>query len=639
MLNFIRERAQGWIAAIIVGLLIIPFALWGINQYFGGGGQLAVATVNGTEITQQEFQQAFYDQRARMQQMLGAQYDSRLFDPQIKKRVINDLVDQELLLQNAADVGYRVGDEAVASTIRSIDAFKEDGVFSTERYQQALQSQGESPPTFESRVKRMMLTSQLTDGLASSVLVTDADIDESIRLTKQTRELRYLILPTGRYADEAGADEESIKAYYEKNASQFMTPEQVSVEYVELSAAEISAKMAKDKPPTEEQLKEYFEKTASQYSVPEERRARHILISVGEGADEATIKTAREKIEALQARIKAGESFEKLAKENSEDPGSAKEGGDLGYFSRGIMDPGFEKAAFALKVGEVSDPVLSSFGFHLIKLEAIREAKSKKFEDVREELIPEYQKDAAERRYFDLAEKLTNLAYESPDSLSTVADQLGLELKKSPFFASTGGQGLFANPRVVTAAFGNDVLTQGYNSEPVEVGENHVLVMRLLEHKEASQLPLEKVHAQVKKHLVEEKAREAAKKAGDDAVQQLHSGTADNSIAGKLKVAWKNTVTVARDSKDADAAIVKKAFTMTKPQEGKISYDGVVLRNGDYAIIALNKVTEGDPATVDKSERETIRRQLANALQANSREYLIATLRKGASIKIQEEDL
>ena len=418
-----------------------------------------------------------------------------------------------------------------------------------------------------------------------------------------------------------------------------MTTEKVRVEYVELSIGSIAAKMASDEPPTEEQLREYFDATASQYTVPEERQARHILIQVEEGADEAAVQAAREKIQSIHEKIKAGESFEKLAKENSEDPGSSELGGDLGYFGRGIMDPSFEDAAFALKEGEVSEPVLTSFGFHLIKLDDIREGQSRNFEDVRGELVSEYQQNVAERKYFDLAEKLTNLAYETPDSLSEVADQLELELKQSPFFGRSGGPGIFSNPRIASAAYSDDVLTQGYNSEPLDVGENHVIVLRLLEHQEASQLPLEKVKDQVKARLIVQKAREATRKAGEDAVKQLQAGTADKGIAGKLTVAWKNSVILDRDSKDVNAAIVNKVFSMAKPTEGGTSFDGVVLPNGNYAIIALSKVVEGDPSTVDKAERDTIKRELMNAAAVNSQEYLLSTLRKSASIRIQEEDL
>lgn len=639
MLNFIRERAQGWIAGIIVGLLIIPFALWGINQYFGGGGQAVVANVNGAEIKQQEFKQDFYRQRMRMQQMLGKQYDARLFDPQIKKRVINDLVNQQLLLQNADKVGLRVSDETVAATIRSINAFREDGAFSAARYEQQLKSQGESPTVFEHRVKQMTLASQLPDGLASTVLVTDDEIDNVIRLQQQKREFRYFVLPVSKYKDSSVVDEAAIKSYYEKNLDQYMTPEQVSVQYVELSMADIESNLAKNNPPTEKQLREFYESNASKYAVPEERKARHILIQVGEGADKATIEAARKKAEDLLAKIKAGASFSELAKKYSDDPGSAQQGGDLGYFARGVMDPAFEKAAFSLKVGEVSEPVRTSFGFHLIKLEAIRESRAKKFEDVRNELVKAYQKDAAERKYYDLAEKLTNLSYETPDSLSEVANQLGLKLKQSSLFTRAGGSGVFANPRVVDAAFSDDVLTQGYNSEPVDVGENHVVVLRLSQHKEASQLPLDKVQDQVKTHLIDEAAREKVHETGLDAVKQLQEGKADNSIAGKFSVAWKQSVDIDRNSKSVDPGLVNKVFRMTKPAQGATSYDGVVLPNGDYAIIALNKVTDGDPAAVKKEERENIKRRLIKEASTNAQNYLMADLRSKAKIQIQEEDL
>jgi peptidyl-prolyl cis-trans isomerase D len=223
MLHFIREHAQGWIAWVIVGLLIIPFALWGINKYFGSGGKLVAATVNGSEISQREFQQAFYEQRSRMQQMLGGQYNAQLFDPQIKQRVISELVDRELLMQNAKDAGYRVSDQTVIATIQGIDAFRQDGAFSKSLYQQQVQAQGQSPAGFERRVKRMILTGQLPDGLSSTVFVTDAELDAAIRLQEQSRDFHYLILPVSKYQDATVADEAAVKAYYDQHAEDFMT--------------------------------------------------------------------------------------------------------------------------------------------------------------------------------------------------------------------------------------------------------------------------------------------------------------------------------------------------------------------------------------------------------------------------------
>jgi len=241
MLHFIRERVQGLIAWVIIGLIILVFSLFGITDYLGDGGKLVAANVNGTEISQREFQQAFYDQRNRMQQMLGEQYDAQLFDPQIKQRVISELVDRELLLQNADDAGYRVSDQTVISTIQSIDAFREDGVFSSDLYQQQVQTQGQSPAAFEQRVKRMITSGQLPDGLASSVLITDAELDAVIKLEEQKRDFQYFVLTTASYQDESLATDEAIKTYYDKHVDRFMTTERVRVEYVELDAATLKS--------------------------------------------------------------------------------------------------------------------------------------------------------------------------------------------------------------------------------------------------------------------------------------------------------------------------------------------------------------------------------------------------------------
>jgi peptidyl-prolyl cis-trans isomerase D len=635
MLSFIRERAQGWVAWVIVGLLIIPFALWGINEYLGNGGRLAVADVNGTEISQGEFQQAFYEQRGRMQQMFGEQYDARLLDPQIKQRTINLLIDRELLLQYANEMGYRVSDKTVVATIQSIDAFREDGAFSTGLYQQQVQAQGQSPAAFEQRVKRLMATSQLPDGLAATVLVTDAELDKAIKLQEQTRDFQYLILPTSKYQDESVANEAAIKAYYEQHLKWFMTTEKVSVEYVELSAAAL----APDEEPNEEKLRELYDSNSSQFQVPEERQASHILIQLEDGVDEAAVNAARDKANDLVAKIKSGESFEDLAKTNSDDPGSAELGGDLGYFGRGVMEPDFEQAVFALNEGGISEPVLTSFGFHIIKLTGVRAEASKPFEEVREELLKQFQLDVAERQYFDLTEKLTNLAYESPDSLSEIADQLGLAIKQSPLFGRTGGADIFANKQTVAAAYSNDVLKQGFNSEPIEIGANHVVVLRMLEHQEAKQRPLEDVQAQVKTQLIREKAIESTKAAGEALIKQLETGEDSKAAAQSLALEWKVAKAVKRTAEKMDAAVVNQAFGLKRPAEDSVSFGGGAFASGNYVIIQLDKVADGNPATFEKSERETLKRRMADALGNDAQTYLIETLKSQASIIVQKDEL
>jgi len=631
MLNFIREKIQGWVAWVIVGLLIVPFALWGINEYFGNGGGLVAATVNGTEIDQREFQQAFYEQRGRMQEMLGSQYDSRIFDPQLRQRVINELVERELLLQNADAMGYRVSEENVAATIRSFEMFQENGVFSPELYRQQLQSQGQSPAGFEQRIKRALLASQLPSGIAETAFVTNAELDALIRLQGQQREVAYLTLPLKRYEDEADASEEAISSYYEEHRDRYMIPEMVSVEYVELSADALGS----DAQPSDDELREFYKARSQQFVVPEERKVRHILLSIPEGAGEAEVEEVRKKAEDVLKRIHAGESFEKLAKEVSEDPGSADMGGDLGFISLGVMEPDFEQVAFSLKVGEVSEPVLTSFGFHIIKVDEIRAGTTKPFESVRDELLKEYRRDAAEREYFDLADKLTNMAYETPDSLAEVADALGLPLKESDFLTRQGGEGVFAKPQLADAAFSDEVLKQGYNSEPVEVGDKHVVVLRLKEHREAAPRLLEEVADTIRQQIIAEKARERAQNAAAELVKRLESGASREEAAKEVGAEWQTPAALGRNAVTVDSALVQAVFRMPRPAEGATRYGSTALSSGDFAVLALSRVIDADPASFDKAERENLRQQLTSLRGTESGQALLEALKAKAHIVIQ----
>lgn len=636
MLHFIRENAKGWIAWIIIGLLIIPFALWGINEYFGGGGSVSIATVNGTEISQRDFQQAFLEQRNRMRQALGEQYDASLFDTQIRESVINQLVERELVRQYAEDSGFRISETLVANTIRKLEAFQESGAFSTSLYEQQVRSSGQSPTAFEHRLQLAMLVSQVSESLLDTAFVTDAEVDDVIKLREQKRSFDYLVLPMVKYRDESLADDAAIQSYYDNNAQRFMSDEQMRVEYVELAASDLIPQEV----PDENVLREFFDGRANEYRVPEERQVKHILIQVDENADEAVLNTARTKAEELLVKINAGESFEDLARSHSDDPGSAPAGGELGIFSRGVMDPVFEEAAFGLNKGQVSELVRTSFGFHILKLEAIHESRGKNFEDVRQALLAEYQGDIAEKRYFELAEQLTNLAYTASDSLSDVAIEVGLELKQSPFFTRAGGEDLFSKPAVIKAAFSEDVLRQGYNSEPLEVAQNHVLVIRLLEHREARQEPLEAVKEQVKGWLLTQAAQESVADAGNAVLEQLKLvGEAYESVARPLGVEWKQGVGLGRSAREVSPPLVAEAFRLNKPETDVATYGSVVLANGDFALIRLTAVTEGDSASYDKVARETLKRRLAGEYGRNAERRLLESLKANAKVVLNTDDI
>jgi peptidyl-prolyl cis-trans isomerase D len=635
MLYFIREKIQGWIAWAIVILLIIPFALWGINEYMGGGGALAVATVNGEEISQRDFQQNYYMQRNRMREMLGAQYDPSVFDARIKEQALQDLIDQELLAQNAKQVGFRVAEDSVKQTILSIDAFKEDGQFSNQLYARALQAQGESPTSFEQRLQRAILTQQLHSGVSNSALVTETELQRLLKIENQTRDIDHLTLKADNFKNDADASDEVLQQYYDAHRDEFMTPEQVSIEYVELKASDLGT----DAQPSEEELQQFYEERVSQFQVPEERRTRHILIAVNKGADEETINKAREKATEIRKKLADGGDFAKLAEEYSDDPGSSKLGGDIGFFGQGNLDPEYEKAMFALKVGEISEPVLSSFGFHIIKLEEIRAEKSKPFEEVKDELIADYRKNIAERKFFEEAEKLTTLAYEVPTTLADAAGAVGLEIKTTPLFGRRGGPGIAANAKVAQLAFSNEVLVEGYNSEPVEIGENHVVVLRVKEHVEKKPRTLEEAKTEIKTRVLNEKAREKAKQRGEDVIKRLQGGEDIQAIAKELELEWVKSGELKRSDRKVDSAIVSQAFKLSRPEEGKSSFGGTALANGDYAVIAVNKVTDGDIANIEESNKVNLRRTLAGIRGDANFTDLLSSLKEAANIVIQDNNV
>jgi len=636
MLGYIRESVQGWIAWAIVILLIIPFALWGINEYFGTGGSLVVANVNGEEITQQTYQREFYLQRDRMREMFGDQFNPSLMDPQIKQKALDDIINREVIVQTANEVGYRISDDFLVQTIQGFEAFQENGEFSNQLYKQQLSAQGESPSTFEYRIQRAVLSQQMYSGVAATPVVTKHDVDYLLKLQEQTRDIGYMVLKADSFKQEADATEEAIKQYYDQNSDRYMAPEMVSLEYLELNAAAL----ATDEQPTEEELQQFYEERASLYVTPEERRTRHILVNVDTGATQEQIQAAKQKAEDLRKQIAEGADFEKLAKENSDDPGSAQLGGDIGFFGKDSLDPAYEEAMFSLKVGEVSEPVLSAFGYHIIKLEEIREQKAKPFEEVKPTLIAEYQRGIAERKYFELTEKLTNLAYEVPDTLEDAAGATGLEIKTTNMFPRSGGPGIAANPKVSAAAFSDDVLKQGYNSEPISIGENHVVVIRVKEHQDAKLKPFDEVKETIKAQLINEKARERAKQQGLNIIEQLAKGEATPAAAAKIaNVEWSEAGELKRTDRTIDGKIVQQAFKMAKPQEGKNSFAGTQLASGDYAVIGVNKVTDGDVATMEEAKRQTLSRNLAGIRGEAAFVNLLQNLKNNSSIIVQEDNM
>lgn len=635
MLEFIREKAQGWVAWTIVGMLIIPFALWGINSYFQEGGDAVVANVNGTDISLREYQDLLQQQRDRVRSMLGAQANADLIETLVKPRdVLEGSIDRELLMQYANKAGYRVSDTLLAEQIRNIEGFQRDGQFSKQQYETYLRSQGMTAAGFESRFARSALLDQVNSGVMDTALITNKDVEAHIRLRDEKREFGYLVIPLSTFEATVDATPEKISEYYERQRDKFVQPEEVSVEYVELRASDMLSKVTA----TEAEIKQYYDDQKEQFGIGEERRARHILIASDKTKDPSGEK-AQTRANELHERIKKGESFEELAKKNSEDPGSAKSGGDLGYFGRGQMDKEFEAAAYALKKGEFSAPVKSSFGYHIIKVEDIRAPTQKPYSEVRAEIENLVKQKKAETMFFDQSEVLASTAYEKPDSLLPVADALGLKIQTSPLFGKRGGPGVAANPKVAAAAFKDEVLNKGLNSEPIEAGPNYLVVLRVKDHKAEAPRSLDEVKAQVsiavKRELAGRKAEETAKAA----MKRIEAGEDPAAVSKELKLEWKPAVFAGRNEATLDRSLVEHVFKLVRPAAGKTTSSSFKLPNGDYAVARMTSVKEGDPKQIDETQKKEIAKNLADTVADQEFTALLEHAKKNAKISRFEDKL
>ncbi|MEW6354120.1 MAG: SurA N-terminal domain-containing protein [Pseudomonadota bacterium] len=629
MLQTIRDRAQGWLAYIIIGLLIIPFALWGIQEYASNEADVNVARVDDVNISQRDFQRSYEQQRERMRTLLG-ENAALLDETRIKQSVLDGLIRTELLRRFTGELGLRVSDAQLAQQIQSMPEFQSNGQFSRATFSELLRRQGLTPERFESLVRATLLTEQLNSGITSTAMITRTQLDEAIRLKNQQREIGYLVLPWSNFKKDVTVDEAAVMRYYEDNRERFVTPEQVRVEYVELAAQDLAAQVTVD----EQELRKLYDEQRAAFTQEEQRRAGHILIKSDKNAE-----AAKAKAEELLKRLRAGEPFDKLAKENSEDAATAQQGGDLGFFGKGVMDKAFEDSVFALKTGELSGVVRSAFGFHIIKLTEIKPAQTQTFEQVRADLEKELRQRKAQQLFFEKAEPLANLVYEHPDTLAVAAKELGLTVKTSDLFGRHSGGGIGADPKVVSAAFSEDVLTRGFNSEPIDIGENRRVVVRLKEHKPAAPRALAEVKQEITEQLLTEAAQQKAEAAAQAIEKRLRAGEDAQAIAKDYQVQWQKIGPLGRDATSADPAIVRAAFALGKPAANRAAVGGTRLASGDYAVIAVFAVKEGSPASVESAARLAMQRQLQRSQAGQEYENFVAELRNEAEITIHQDKL
>ena len=630
MLAAIREHSTGVLAFIIVGLIIASFALWGVSSYFEGGTSLYAAEGDGIKVSQRVYQNSLQQYRSSV---TPEQFDSKIF----KAQVLEKLIAESLLVRDALQNGYSVSNQTLKLYIEKRPDFQRNKKFDAEVYKTALATRRMGMKQYEAQLREGLIQEQVVGIYKASAMVTDAEISRILALMTQEREIDYTIIEPGSFIKDVQISEDAVKGFYDNNQDKFQTPETVKIEYIELSADALIA----DYQPTEDELQAiYRAETGSNMVTPEKRRVSHILVEAGSGSSPEDQKKALEKAMLLAAKIKNGASFSDVAKKESDDPGSAGKGGDLGQLESGVMVKEFETVAFALKKGQVSEPVKTQFGYHLIKLTGYQPPVKVPFSKVKQKLVEQARKQKGEQRFYDLTESFYNLTFENPDSLQPAADALELKIRKSAWFGRSGGPGIAGQQKVVAAAFNPEVLEQGRNSEVVELDDTTLLVVRMAGHRRQQARPLAEVRKDIINHLKREQALKKAAQQRDQILQALRDGSTLRAQTRKYKLKYNQPKPLVRDkSKDVDVRIIGAAFRAKRPEKDKMTIGGVDLGGKGYAVFVLKRFAEGNPAAVDASTREQVTRQLNQFRGTDYFQYYGRGLRQQADIRINLDNL
>ena len=619
MLTEIREKSQGTLAWVILSLICVPFALWGINNYLDAGGEPSVASVGSKDFYQRDVNKA-YEQYS--QNLKGMQIDEQILKAQALQKLIKD----EVLLQYVHAQGLVVTDDEARDFIKSLPYFQVDGKFSDKQYKTLLGSQRISSAEFVSRIKNALIMEQYQHSIIDSSFATTYDVESFFKIQNQQRDVSYVTVGLDPAPNQPTAEE--IANYYQQHQDSYQTPEQVSVEYVELKLEDLANKVAV----SDDKLKAYYEEQKEQYSTPERRKISHILISIN---DKVTEKDALEKAKNAKQEL-SKKDFSALASEISDDKLTAKKGGDLGLFNAGVMEKAFEDSASALKLNEVSEPIKSSFGYHLIKVTELVPASTKSFESVKAELTKAYQKSQAENAFYEASEKLTQLSYEHPDNLQSVSEALGLPVQKSALFTKESGAGIALEEKVRSAAFAEEIL-QGNNSTPIEKSNEHLIVLRLLEHKTADKRDLNEVRLEILLLLAQEKAQKLAVEKAQKIKASLDAGKALKDVAAEYKLEVKAENALVRGKSKLPEPLTESVFKAAKPVGDKPNVFVVALLSGEQAVISLSKVTSGVMSESDKKQMDLAKKNIANAFGQSDFNQVLNSLQASADVKVHKK--
>jgi len=606
MLQDIRDSASSWVAYIIIGLLILSFSMWGIQEYFGGGAAPPVASINDNEITQSAFNQQVQQRKQMLQSVLGANYQQQYPDESIvRKQVIQDMVRTELLRQEVGEAGFRISDASLIKRIQQIPQFQKDGKFDPTLYQRLLESQRYNKAQWENELREQDKLRQFENSLAASSFIPKAELQRFQKISEQTRDFKYAVVTVK--PETITVSDAEIDAYYNDNKQFYKTPEKVKLAYVELKEEDLADSISV----SEEDAQAIYESQSERYRSSELRKARHIMFKVPSelGADAIEWDQAIEKAKGIIKQLEDGAAFSVLAVKNSEDKLSALKGGEMGFIAPGdFTSTALEDALFKLDIGAYSKPIRTDQGVQIVQLDEIQASEQKPFEDVREQIIIDRKSQLAQGRFIEVADEIANLVVEQPDDLLEVSESFELEIKQTGLLTVASNDGIFAFPKVKNLAFSEDVLTEKLNSELIEVADGHVIAMRLVEHKPSEQKPISSVKDEIKSLVTVRKAAEATVEQGRNLFVKMENGASIESIASDNSLELISHGAIRRDDNRVPQGVSQHAFAMSHPAEGNSVVDGLAQANGSFALVELNKVTNGSEELDDAKYQELSQR-------------------------------
>jgi peptidyl-prolyl cis-trans isomerase D len=586
-----RDNSTGVVTKIIVGLIIVVFALFGFGSITTFLIPVPkVAVVNGENVTQQAMEISVERNRRilRSQNVSPADIDEDL----LRQNVLQSLINRELMIQEAKNLRLQYSDEGLDAEIVATPVFQVDGLFNAQQFQLVIGGAGFTPVSYKEEMRMDKEFQQLDSAIRKTAFVTSQDMKRATSLAQQKRDIAFLKIDVETLADSVIVDESEIQDYYDEHSQDFVTPETMDIEYLELKRSDLMGEVQFE----ELELVAFYEETKELYSVAESRQVAHILIEIN---DDVTQEQAKETIDGIYAQIMDGEDFASLATQYSNDPGSAENGGDLGFNESGTFVPEFEAVEYDLSVNQVAEPVLTEFGYHIIKLLDLKEANTPTLTEIRENVEEEYREMLAEEIFVTKSARLDELAFESPDLLDP-SEELDLTIMTTGHVGRVGGSGIIAaSAAVMDAAYSPDVLVDGNNSGVLEISSNHHVVIRVKEHNPSEAEALETVSDQIRINLAKEKATELAEEQAKEMVVMLENGSITRYVADQYGLEWEVVGGATRNQTDMDVTINREAFSLPRPQESGKSVGYTLLPDGGAAVLSVTNINnfEQSPQT------------------------------------------